>query len=249
MLIILLILFVVILPFDSMNLSIIYCDNNCSEVVVWGSNLSSTVKYPTFSKLISSTIVLTPYIKGALVGLILGDMWIQKRKPTWNARLGFERSMIHFDYFWRVFILLSHYCGSFPYFRHHVRKGISSYDIAFQTRALPCFTELYHIFYFNGVKIIPSNIFELLTPTALAHWICCDGSAKPGGLELCTDSYTIPEVVLLINVLIIKYRFDCTLRFHSGKYPRIYIPTKSMAILRSIVLPYMDPSMLYKLYT
>lgn len=32
------------------------------------------------------------------------------------------------------------------------------------------------------------------------------------GLILCTNSFTIQEVVLLLNVLMIKYRLNCTLR-------------------------------------
>jgi hypothetical protein len=41
-------------------------------------------------------------------------------------------------------------------------------------------------FYLNGVKIIPENIYDLLTPEALAHLIMGDGSAKSHGLILLT---------------------------------------------------------------
>ena len=35
---------------------------------------------------------------------------------------------------------------------------------------MPCITELYHLFYVNpDKKVIPQNIYELLTPVALAH--------------------------------------------------------------------------------
>jgi LAGLIDADG DNA endonuclease family len=116
---------------------------------------------------------------------------------------------------------------------------------------LPCFTQLYNLFYINGVKAIPAEfIYDLLTPVALAHWICCDGSTQRSGLVLCTDSYTIQEVVLLMNVLIIKFRLECTLRYHGPNktHPRIYIRQGSMPLLRSIVFPYMDPSMLNKIH-
>lgn len=64
---------------------------------------------------------------------------------------------------------------------------------------------------------------------------------------LCTDSFTIPDVVRLMNVLIIRYRLDCTLRMDHGKYPRIYIRANSMPLLRSIVVTHTHPSMYYKL--
>ena len=54
---------------------------------------------------------------------------------------------------------------------------------------------------------------------------------------LCTDSYTILDDVRLMNVLMIKYRLECTLRYTSKRQPRIYIRQCSMPLLRSIVIP------------
>jgi len=73
-----------------------------------------------------------------------------------------------------------------------------------------------------------------------------DGSLKRG-LLLCTDSFSIKEVVILINVFIIKYGIDCGIQYSTKKYPRIYIYKISMPKLREIVMPYMHESMLYKL--
>jgi hypothetical protein len=109
---------------------------------------------------------------------------------------------------------------------------------------LSCFTKLHSLFYVNGVKVIPQNIYELLTPVALAHVIMGDGSAQRHGLIICTDSYTTPEVVRLINVLMIRYRLDCTLRFHTPTQPRIYIKQRSLAKLQTIV----GPSKIYIIY-
>lgn len=112
---------------------------------------------------------------------------------------------------------------------------------------MPCLTEFYTLFYPQSVKVIPLDIFELLTPVALAHLIMGDGSVRSHGLIICTDSYSIQDIVRLINVLIIKYRLECTLRYVTPTQPRIYIRERSMHLLREIVKPYMCPSMLYKL--
>jgi hypothetical protein len=77
---------------------------------------------------------------------------------------------------------------------------------------MSCITELHTLFYANGVKIVPHNIYELLTPIALAHMIMGDDSVERHGLQICTDSYLIIDIVRLINVLIIKHRLDCSLR-------------------------------------
>lgn len=65
-------------------------------------------------------------------------------------------------------------------------------------------------------------------------------------LLLCTDYYSIKEIVLLINVLI-KYDIQCTIRYYNQRYPIRYILKKFLPKIRKIVLPYMHSSMLYKL--
>jgi len=97
------------------------------------------------------------------------------------------------------------------------------------------------------VKIIPDNIYEILTPIALAHVIMGDGSAKKYSLKICLDSYTILDVIRFMNVLIIRYELDCTLHFHTPTQPRIHIKQKSMPKLRAIVEPFTHESMMYKL--
>jgi hypothetical protein len=142
--------------------------------------------------------------------------------------------------------------------------GKQTIGLQFKTRSLPCLTKLHFLFYLNGVKVIPHNIYELLSPVALAHMIMGDGSAQPpspaspspaylqgrageDGLVICTDSFSVPEVVRLMNVLIIRYRLDCRLRFHTPTQPRISIHQSSMKRLRQIVEPFMHPSMMYKI--
>jgi hypothetical protein len=119
--------------------------------------------------------------------------------------------------------------------------------VGFSTRQLPCFNELYELFYRNKIKVIPNNIYELLTPIALAHWIMGDGAILNKGLVLCTDSFSLQEVVKLINVLKIKYDINSTIQGLKNGRPRIYILPESMPRLRDLVKPYMLNSMYYKL--
>jgi hypothetical protein len=77
-----------------------------------------------------------------------------------------------------------------------------------------------------------------------------DGSVKSHGLILCTNSYTARDVVRLMNVLMIRYRLECTIhlkRQNNKMEYMIYISQSSMPLLRTIVFPYMYSSMLYKL--
>jgi len=98
-------------------------------------------------------------------------------------------------------------------------KGKQFFALQFVTRSMPCITELRSLFYPNGVKIIPHNIYELLTPVALAHIIMGDGEAKSHGLIICTNNFSIQDVVRLMNVLILRYGLECTLRIKKYTAP------------------------------
>lgn len=223
-----------------------YPNNNLS-LVVWGTNLTCQVGTGKFTKQVSNMIKLPPYLLSVIIGLILSDGWlIFASKTNKNALLGFAQSGKNSKYFWFVFLSLSHYCSAYPIIRYRTRLGSPTVSLQFFTRSLPCFTELYTWFYPKGKKLIPSNLYDLLTPVALAHLIMGDGEALKQGLRLCTDSYEISEVVKLMNVLMIKYRISCSINIIGGK-PRIYIRAKSMSLLISIVKPHMSNDMLYKL--
>ena len=73
------------------------------------------------------------------------------------------------------------------------------------------------------------------------------GWAKPG-IRLATNSFKAKEVEFLVEVLSNKFGLDCTIQTLklSGQY-NIYIKGSSVPNLRKLVLPYLHPSMHYKL--
>ncbi len=143
-----------------------------TSLVVWGVNLTSTVGMGRFTKQVREMIQLPNIQKSVVVGLILSDGWLRfPDKSSKNALIGFKQSLAHSDYVWFVFSFLSHYCNITPQLKKGIKSGIPFYGLEFVTRSLPCFTEFYTIFYVNGVKVIPKNIYELLTPVAFAHLI------------------------------------------------------------------------------
>ena len=217
-------------------------------LVLWATNLSST-QGERFTRSQLSMVKLPLHIQSIMVGLILSDAWvIFDSTRSKNALLGFKQSVSHSSYLWFVFYLKSHYCSSYPILVTGVRQGVQNYGLQFKTRSMPCITELYYLFYPNKVKIIPDNIYDLLTPVALAHWIMGDGlNYKGKGLGLATDSYSIQDTVRLMNVLIIRYNLNCSLHIRKKDQYRIYISLKSMGLLGTIVHNHMEREMLYKL--
>jgi len=186
---------------------------------------------------------------GVIIGIILSDGYLGASNRSVNKRLFLKQSLKGSKYLLFVFNLLSHYCVSYPYIIYSTRAGVKSYGLEFNTRAYPIFTELHLLFYPKGIKLIPHNIYELLSPVALAHLIMGDGSSREYGLEICTDSYPLPDIIRLMNVLVIRYRLICTTRLKRENQYRIYISSKSMKKLILIVKPYMHETMMYKLNT
>jgi hypothetical protein len=222
------------------------------SLVVWGENLPHTVGV-RFTLAQSRMVRLASYPYDVIIGVLLSDGGITfSSKKSKNARLCLKQSVDRSNYVWFVFFILSHYCSNYPELSSNPRYGKSYPASYFFTRAMPCITELHSLFYSKTqsgfVKIVPVNIYELLTPVALAHLIMGDGTFKNKGISICTDSYTIQDTVRLMNVLIIRYELKCTLhKASNGLGYRIYISRHSVGKVVELVKPYFIPSMYYKL--
>lgn len=224
----------------------------CTTLVIWGIDIISSVGSGKLTKVERDMIKLAPLQHSVIIGLLLSDGWLTfSSKKNHNPRLGFKQSLDKSSYVYYVFNLLSHYCSSSPVLTKGVRSGNPFFDLQFFTRAINCFNELHSLFNFAGKKVIPHNISELLTPVTLAHILMADGVPRnhpPHGIIICTDSYSTPDVVRFMGVLIIRYKLDCILLFHMpANNPRIYVRECSMPLLRTIVRPHMHFSITYKI--
>ena len=219
------------------------------SLVPFGTNLGTGIGGGRVLKRISQMYVLHKYPYSVVIGLMLSDGWTDFPKDKNNARLGFSQSFDKFEYFWYVFNSLEHYCAGLPTYRIRKKTNNYLYSLTLQTRRLSCFSEIHKMFYPNGKKIIPDNIYNLLDPLCLAHWIMGDGKyVESGGLRLCTNSYSLKEVVKLINVLILRYDLNCTIHKAGSEQYMIFISKKSMVNLKNIVKPFFVSSMLYKIH-
>ena len=101
-----------------------------------------------FTLKVNNMIKLPQYEKSVIIGLLLSDGWLtMSSSKSKNARLGFKQSLFHFAYFWHVFNVLSPYCSSYPHFIRAKRNNVNTFSLEFFTKTLPCFTELYKLFY------------------------------------------------------------------------------------------------------
>lgn len=191
---------------------------------------------------------IPPYFYSLFIGLLLSEGWVNIHgKTNSKARIKFCQPYVNKEYIYYVFREVHMYCEKYPYRYNSNLKGKPVDIILISTRWLFCLTDVYNMFYIKNVKRVPSNIYDLLTPFVLAHWVMGSGISLQGrGIKLYTNFNNIFDTVKLVNVLMIKYRLRCSLRLEKNKQI-IYIYRSSLNTLFMIIKPYMLYSMIKKI--
>lgn len=201
--------------------------------------------------------------KSMLIGILLSDGFIERRKG-WNARIRIEHSIKNFEYIFTLFKNLSVLVNAYPLLIKRMLKGKVFYSLSFRTRQLSCLNELYNLFYDENklnIKIIKQDLFHYMNYVTLAYWIMGDGSKSKNGLILCTDSFSLKEVILLMNILKLKFDIDSTIQYRQNYYiqdrkmksnkgekiARIYINGQNYNKIKNEISPFFTKDFLYKL--
>jgi len=192
-------------------------------------------------------------IISVIIGSLLGDAYANNRSGE-GVRIYYRQSIIHKEYlFWLYkFFYTRGYASNLPpreYSRTiRSKPGKIYYGFEFNTFTFTSFNWIHKLFYKDGIKIIPFNIVEYLTPLALAVLIMDDGGWANNEIKIATNSFQLLEIELLSEVLKSKYNIETTIKNLSGKgLYSLYIKKQSIKDIRDLLLPYMHPSMLYKL--
>jgi len=164
---------------------------------------SSTIRLKRLSNKERFEIQLEDKLKQILIGTILGDAYIRRFSNKSNTRIVFRQGLKNAEYLNHLYLLFQNYVLALPIKSIIVNKKtkLPRYNLSFATMSLPCFNEFFELFYLNGVKIVPKNIYNFLTPISLAYWIMGDGNYTGNGLKLNTNAFKVEEVFLLIDAL------------------------------------------------
>lgn len=221
-----------------------------------GSNLGPKFMYMKSLSLKSSLAFILPRQKpqtrigphheeiiSVLVGSLLGDGYAE-RIQSGGVRFRFRQQAKHKEYiFWlHEFLSTRGYCNKdLPVLYEQTYGDKVHQAYRFGTFGFSSFIWLYNLFYTNSkVKVVPKNIADLLTPLALAIWICDDGTWKPG-VRIATNCFTKEEVELLSLALQTKFNLKSSL--HKNKHGKYFIQISpdSLKLLICIVTPYIFP--------
>jgi hypothetical protein len=223
------------------------------EDKIWYSSLTNKgIHKRIFFKEYKKNFKLNIEQKEALIGIMLGDGYLERNKSTHNARLHLEQSYPEKeDYLLSLFELYKPLVTNYPKIiirKPDIRTGKIYKSIAFKTSAFNCFNEYHDLFYENKIKIVPKNIQKLLTARGLAYWIMDDGGkSKSNQMVLHTRAFSKKEVILLQNALKVNFKLNSRLEEKEKNQWVIFIPVKQEIPLTEIVKPYMHKSMLYKI--
>lgn len=229
------------------------CNYKTKALVVWGTNLTSTINFPVYTQIIRHMIKIPNNIYYSLVGIILsnGNITVNNNsKLKTGGKFILKQSLTNYDYVYIVFGLLNHYCSSYLQLKKIVKSNQKEkkYILEIKTRSLPCFKELYNKFYIKGKKIIPLDLYDILNYQGLAYWIMGHGYfVKDGGILLNTKNFTLLECIFISNILYIKFGLQSTIIFQKG-LPLIYINVNSIKILYLNIKKYLIPSLRYKFF-
>ena len=129
------------------------------------------------TKVERSQIIIENPLNEIIIGLLLGDGHVQKRSKIGNSRFIYAQSSLrkhHLNYFNHVLELFKPYISKDfivkdkPFTDKRTNANYSS--VQFATLTLPCFNHYRDLFYNSeNIKIVPSNIINILTPIGLAY--------------------------------------------------------------------------------
>lgn len=164
---------------------------------------------------------------------------------------------MHISYLLHLYNLFEPYCDSLVRVVEVFNKKtkINHTQMAFKTVSLPLFLKYHKMFYIfdetlkRYTKIVPYNIEDIMTPVVLAHLIMGDGNLKPKDkiIRIYTNSFSKKDVERLGIAITNRLGIVTNTTFDRNNQYMLIISRNQLEKVRSIVLPYMHISMLYKL--
>ena len=186
------------------------------------------------------------YLNDTLIGLLLSDGGLEKSSETSNVRLNVTMSITNFPYILHLYNLFE------PYIDNNVniinvdlknKEGlIKTYTtVRFKTVSMPHLLYYFNIFYKRKVG---SYIFKKIVPVELKSNF---SALEKNIIRIFTNSFIKEDVIFLSNIIMENLNIENKVIYDRKNQYIIKIEKDNINKLRNIILPYMHPSMLYKL--
>ncbi len=196
--------------------------------------------------------LFSPHQFDVIIGSLLGDARLECRsiglRHSITARFRVHHGEKQKDYvFWKYEILRSLVIKE-PQksIWNNPKRNIQEISWYFHTKSLKEFGVIYRYFYKDNIKILPKNLFNLLTPRMMAIWFMDDGSNTKESFTLNTHSFSEKEQLHIVDFLKNNYKIIATLVKDRNKF-KIRINKSSYQKFVNIIKLFIIPSMIYKI--
>ena len=182
-----------------------------------------------------------------LIGTLLGDATLRVGKDCINPRFSCTHCLAQEDYCKskeKLFKGLGSSGSRSRSLQPDKRTGKVYSYYSMRIPSNPAFLPYYNSFYKNGKKIIPLDLLSKFTARSLAYMFMDDGSKAECGYTIATNCFTKEEITEFRKFLFIKFNLETSMYESSNV---IRIRAKSRNTFKNLILPYMHPTMLYKL--
>ena len=182
------------------------------------------------------------------MGKLLGDGHLETRTDGRTFRLKIEHSMAQKDYVDWQYQELQSLAASPPRRKVQIVLGKEYVKYWFNSISTGGLRFYGQQWYQDRKKHIPERIDRWLTPLTMAVWFMDDGSIKSKyhhAKIINTQSFSKIDIERLIGVLHGKYGIKAKLRPQKEGY-QIYLLSETIDSFKKAVMPYLVPSMMYK---
>lgn len=190
-----------------------------------------------------------------LIGITLGDGSLYRNSPTGNARLEMSFGQNYKNFANYIGELFNEYMSN-PVKSVLIKGKNKEYlNFRLKTRSLPVFSYYYDLFYvYNSelekyIKIVPTNIGELMDPIVLAFLIMTDGNFDKARnrVRIYTNSFTKEEVEKLALSIKNNLGIYAAVLYDRNNQYIITIGAKNLDLLRQTVSSHFHKDMLYRI--
>lgn len=191
-------------------------------------------------------IPLTQEQEEVLIGTLLGDSTLRIGKDCVNPRFSCTHCLAQEEYCKHKEELFRNMGSSGSRNKNlqpDKRTGRIYNYYSMRIPANPAFIPIYNAFYKNGIKVIPSELFDKFTARSLAYLFMDDGSKHYTGYTIATNCFSEENILEFRKFLFTKFNLETSM----FKSKVLYIQAKSAELFKGLVTPYMHPTMLYKL--
>jgi hypothetical protein len=187
-----------------------------------------------------------------IIGSLLGDARLECRskgiRVSYTARFRVHHGDKQKEYVWWKYQILRGLVSKEPreITRFNKKRNLKEVSWYFHTKSLKNFGIIHEIFYKNGVKKFPTDIFPIFTDKMLAVWYMDDGSNNHGSITLNTHSFSLENQKVIIDFLKNKYHINPTIVKDRNQW-KISIGRNDYNHFLSIVTPFIPEVMSYKI--